>query len=120
MKKNFFRAILKIGGLLFRMSRLVKEVNNECCFFLDSEQSECRKSLCECDREMAMGILENEMSWKRQLHERYGFDREKYCSGMAQHDQGFEWQFQQMHDLPGFEKQDTLKLLKSINIYPSA
>ena len=88
-----------------------KKVKNEFSF-LDSEQSECRKSLCECDREMAMGILENEMSWKRQLHERYGFDREKYCSGMAQHDQGFEWQFQQMHDLPGFEKQDTLKLLK--------
>lgn len=84
--------------------------------YLDSEQSECRKSLCECDREMAMGILENEMSWKRQLHERYGFDREKYCSGMAQHDQGFEWQFQQMHDLPGFEKQDTLKFLEITNL----
>lgn len=74
----------------------------------DTEQNGCRRSLCECDREMASGIVEHQLKWKRQLHERYDFDRSKYCSGPAnQPVSENNWQFQQIHELPGdVDRQD--------------
>lgn len=82
-------------------------VTQERQLICDANQNNCRRSLCECDREMAYGILENQYKWKKQLHERFDFDRSKYCSGSSNPPpSGSKWQFQQMHELPGFERKE--------------
>lgn len=61
----------------------------------DSNQNACRRNLCECDREMARGIVQESLQWKQQLHDRYGFDRERMCSGAGHSKQSAktQWKF---------------------------
>ena len=83
------------------------EVSDLDAYCLDMEQNDCRRNLCECDREMAYEIVAKQDNWKRQLHERFGFDRETYCSGIGhQSHKDVEWQFSAIHEMPGFERQD--------------
>ena len=59
---------------------------------LDQNQSPCRRNLCECDRDMAYKLLDEQYKWKKQLHDKFDFDRGNYC-GRA--DVGGEFQFSQ-------------------------
>ena len=60
---------------------------------------------------MAYGMVENQLKWKKQLHERFDFDRTKQCSGSKSSPDTTSWQFQQMHALPGdVSEQEKLKI----------
>ena len=64
---------------------------------------------------MASGILANQFKWKRQLHERFDFDRQKYCSGGGPNQPINKnvWQFQQIHELPGYMERQERRHRKS-------
>ena len=79
---------------------------------LDQNQSPCRRNLCECDRDMAYKLLDEQYKWKKQLHDKFDFDRGNYC-GRA--DVGGEFQFSQSF-LPPVQEGKHRHQVKEINL----
>lgn len=79
----------------YSFKAVIDEITGDRNIICDSNQNACRRNLCECDREMARGIVQESLQWKQQLHDRYGFDRERMCSGAGHSNQSAktQWKF---------------------------
>ena len=60
-----------------------------------NEPGTCKRAICECDKQLALDLQEQEFTWNIMNHQRWGgFSRDTECKKIGQ---------------PRFGKQDTVK-----------